>query len=129
MYSYFREESIEHARICRLCKAVAEQGLVCPDLEKLRVGRNKYLALTIEYPQETKDMTRGSERNDNKQLTVKLIEYLRYIAQGLNEKDIAAKLNVSESAVYNRMSRVMDITGCLTCEEVIAYAKEYTENE
>lgn len=52
MYCQFREESIEHARTCKLCKAVAEQGLVCPDLEDLRIGRNKYLTLMIAYPKE-----------------------------------------------------------------------------
>ena len=52
MYYQFREESIEHAKTCRLCRAVAEQGLVCPDLESLRSGRNKWLALMMAYPQE-----------------------------------------------------------------------------
>ena len=68
----------------------------------------------------------GSVRNDNKQLTEKLQQYLLYIAQGLSEKEIAVKLNVSESAIYNRLMRVMDITGCLTRDEVIRYAKEHS---
>ena len=68
---------------------------------------------------------RGSERNDNKQLTEKLTEYLYYIAQGLSEKEIGVKLNISESAIYNRLIRIMDITGCLTRDEVIRYAKEH----
>jgi hypothetical protein len=55
MYYQFREESIEHSRICGLCKAVAEQGLVCPDLEALRLGRNKWLTLMIAYPQEKRN--------------------------------------------------------------------------
>lgn len=67
----------------------------------------------------------GSARNDNKHLTVKLIEYLHYIAQGFSDKEITVKLNVSKDAIHNRLTRVMDITGCLTREEVIAYAKEY----
>lgn len=52
IYRLFREESIEHAKTCGLCKAVAEQGFVCPDLENLRSGRNKWLALMTAYPQE-----------------------------------------------------------------------------
>lgn len=69
---------------------------------------------------------RGSERNDNKQLTEKLQQYLLYIVQGLSEKQIAVKLNVSESAIYNRLLRIMDITGCLTRDEVIQYANEHS---
>jgi DNA-binding CsgD family transcriptional regulator len=69
---------------------------------------------------------RGSERNDNKQLTEKLQQYIHYFAQGLGEKEIAKRLNISQSAVYNRLMRVMDITGCLTRDEVIQYAKEHS---
>lgn len=54
MYRLFRNESIEHSKTCGLCKAVAEQGLVCPDLEQLRLGRNKWLALMVAYPEEKK---------------------------------------------------------------------------
>jgi len=52
MFYHFREQSIQHAKTCGLCKAVAEQGLVCPDLEELRLGRNKWLAMMIAYPQD-----------------------------------------------------------------------------
>jgi DNA-binding CsgD family transcriptional regulator len=66
----------------------------------------------------------GAKRNDNKQFTDKLKQYLHYIAQGMDEKEIACKLNVSQSAIYNRLMRIMDITGLLTRDEVIQYAKE-----
>jgi len=66
----------------------------------------------------------GSVRNDNKQLTDKLEQYLHYIAQGMDEKEMAKKLNVSQSAIYNRLTRIMDITGLSTRDEVIQYAKE-----
>jgi len=66
----------------------------------------------------------GSVRNDNKQLTDKLVQYLHYIAQGMDEKEMAYRLNVSQSAIYNRLTRIMDITGLSTRDEVIRYAKE-----
>ena len=52
MYYYLREVRIKHAGTCGLCRAVAEQGLVCPDLEALRDASNKWLALKVAYPEE-----------------------------------------------------------------------------
>ena len=52
MYYYLREVRIKHADTCGLCRAVAEQGLVCPDLEALRDASNKWLALKVAYPEE-----------------------------------------------------------------------------
>jgi DNA-binding CsgD family transcriptional regulator len=70
---------------------------------------------------------RGSTRNDNKHLTDKLIEYLHYVGQGFSDNEIAEKLNASRHTTHNRLNRVMDITGCLTREEVVAYAKEHVK--
>lgn len=52
MYYYIRELRVKHAGTCNLCKAVAEQGLVCPDLEELRIVCNKWLSLKITCPEE-----------------------------------------------------------------------------
>jgi len=52
MYYYLREVRIKHAGTCNLCRIVAEQGLVCPDLEALRDACNHWLALKMAYPEE-----------------------------------------------------------------------------
>lgn len=66
---------------------------------------------------------RGPRRSGNT-ITDKLRVCLPYIAQDMNDEQIAEKLGISIYSVRERRYRLMDITGCLTRDELIQYAKE-----
>lgn len=66
-------------------------------------------------------------RNDNKKFTAKQSALFPYLARGLSDRAIASEMGVTVYAVYNHRQRIMDITGCLTIEELRQYAKERME--
>ncbi len=68
-------------------------------------------------------------RKNRKTFNQKQNEILPYLAQGLDNHQIAATLNISFHAVYQRTVGMMDISGCLTRDELVAYVKQQIEQE
>ena len=74
-------------------------------------------------------MSKGAWRVANKTFSDKHRELFPYLAQGMNNIDIATALGVSASTVYQRTERMMDIIKCAGRADLEAFCREVLEED
>jgi PAS domain S-box-containing protein len=82
--------------------------------------------VTEETPAESNSSP--SENHDRISLTARELEVLRLLVQGLSNKEIATKLEISESAVKNTLQQLFTKNGVRTRSQLVRVALEHHRN-
>ncbi|HUB77322.1 MAG TPA: LuxR C-terminal-related transcriptional regulator [Bryobacteraceae bacterium] len=91
-------------------------------------GRTPHLAAIIaDISEEGIDIS-GSERPEGQALSTRETEVLRLLVQGLTNKEIGARMDISESAVKNTMQQLFGKTGVRTRSQLVRVALEEYRN-
>ncbi|HTU80828.1 MAG TPA: response regulator transcription factor [Candidatus Acidoferrales bacterium] len=117
-------ESVPHARVCVLsmrpqaeimqrCLAAGAEGFIIKDVtpsELMRAVKMVAAGETYVDPRVAGGLLRrrsmSNGRPDLDELSVRETEVIRLIAEGLSNKEISARLNLSEKTVKNHISRI-----------------------
>ncbi len=83
-----------------------------------------YIPKEIHIPMEVPFVPNGKKRDDLG-LTPREFEILELIAQGLSNREMAEKLNVSENTVKTHLSRVFDKLGAKRRTQAVQFGKEF----
>ena len=82
--------------------------------------------VTEETPAESNSSP--SENHDRISLNTRELEVLRLLVQGLSNKEIATKLEISESAVKNTLQQLFTKNGVRTRSQLVRVALEHHRN-
>ncbi len=117
-------EAVPHARVCVLsmrpqaeimqrCLAAGAEGFIIKDVtpsELMRAVKMVAAGETYVDPRVAGGLLRrrsmSNGRPDIDELSVRETEVIRLIAEGLSNKEISARLNLSEKTVKNHISRI-----------------------
>lgn len=91
-------------------------------------GTSPKLAAIIGEVQEENQPTSSDEASERISLGAREVEVLRLLVQGLANKEIAAKLEISESAVKNTLQQLFTKTGVRTRSQLVRVALESYRN-
>ncbi len=93
-------------------------------------GNPKLAAIIGDVSEETPPITPAplSEDGDRMSLTSREIDVLRLLVQGLANKQIAANLEISESAVKNTLQQLFSKSGVRTRSQLVRVALEHHRN-
>jgi DNA-binding CsgD family transcriptional regulator len=84
--------------------------------------------LTEEKPSSAADSARSDNNHERLSLNAREIEVLRYLVQGLANKEIAARMEISESTVKNTLQQLFTKTGLRTRSQLVRIALEDYRN-
>jgi DNA-binding NarL/FixJ family response regulator len=87
----------------------------------------KLAAIIADVTEEGPVMSGGSSQTDNIErisLTARETDVLRYLVQGLANKEIAANMDISESTVKNTLQQLFARTGVRTRSQLVRVALE-----
>jgi PAS domain S-box-containing protein len=84
--------------------------------------------LTEEKPSSGSDSARSDNNHERLSLNAREIEVLRYLVQGLANKEIAARMEISESTVKNTLQQLFTKTGLRTRSQLVRIALEDYRN-
>lgn len=84
--------------------------------------------LTEEKPSSSSDSARSDNNHERASLNSREVEVLRYLVQGLANKEIAARMEISESTVKNTLQQLFTKTGLRTRSQLVRIALEEYRN-
>ncbi len=84
--------------------------------------------LTEEKPASGSDSARSDNNHERLSLNSREVEVLRYLVQGLANKEIAARMEISESTVKNTLQQLFTKTGLRTRSQLVRIALEEYRN-
>jgi PAS domain S-box-containing protein len=84
--------------------------------------------LTEDKPSSNSDSSRTDNNHERRSLNSREIEVLRYLVQGLANKEIAARMDISESTVKNTLQQLFTKTGLRTRSQLVRIALEEYRN-
>lgn len=87
-------------------------------------GKQKIVVKEVPVPA-TEPFLRDDSRREHLGITPRELEILELIAQGLSNREIAAKLFVSENTVKTHSSRVFDKLGARRRTQAVQLGKEF----
>jgi two-component system, LuxR family, sensor kinase FixL len=91
----------------------------------------KLAAIIADVTEDTAEATSASPDSslaEQASLTPRELEVLRYLVQGLANKEIAARMNLSESGVKNTLQQLFTKTGVRTRSQLVRVALEHYRN-
>jgi two-component system sensor kinase FixL len=91
----------------------------------------KLAAIIADVTEDTAETTSASSDStlaEQSALTPRELEVLRYLVQGLANKEIAARMNLSESGVKNTLQQLFTKTGVRTRSQLVRVALEHYRN-
>jgi PAS domain S-box-containing protein len=97
-------------------------------------GRSPHLAAIIadvseEDSLDVPDNEQATDQHESGALTMRETEVLKLLVQGLTNKQIGARMDISESAVKNTMQQLFGKTGVRTRSQLVRVALEEYRNE
>jgi two-component system, LuxR family, sensor kinase FixL len=91
----------------------------------------KLAAIIADVTEDTAEVTSASAESslaEQAPLSPRELEVLRYLVQGLANKEIAARMNLSESGVKNTLQQLFTKTGVRTRSQLVRVALEHYRN-
>jgi PAS domain S-box-containing protein len=115
---------------CRGQKGTGEAFTADVWFSTYREGKSHHLAAIIaDVSEEETPESDPTERRETPALSSRETEVLKLLVQGLTNKEIGARMEISESAVKNTMQQLFGKTGVRTRSQLVRVALEEYRNE